>query len=687
MSTLSLSNISQAYGDFDVFLGISATVPNDGKVGLVGPNGIGKTTLLRIIAGVETPSSGEVRTSGDTRIGYLRQEAMQAFAERDNTVHGEMLTVFRHVREQEAALREMEAQMASGGATDEMLARYSHAQQTFEAGGGYDYEVRIGQTLDGLGFKRDDWRTPLSHLSGGQKTRALLARLLLERPDLLILDEPTNHLDIAAVEWLEGTLRTWEGALLIVSHDRYFLDVAVNRIWELSRAGVEEYRGNYSHYVTQRQERWDRRLAEFEAIQQKFLKELDYIKRNIARDATKNQAVGRMKRLVREVRVVAAGGLHLLNSKNWGQVMDEVDIASSRWSVMELESAIKALEPPLQRRHNLHVRLETRRQSGKIVLRTSELEIGYPGASLFSTEPIELHRGECAALIGPNGAGKTTFLRTLLEQIEPLDGKVDFGVGLKLGYFAQAHEGLNPENTVLDELLDHKHMLLGEARSHLAPYLFRGEDVFKSVGSLSGGERGRLALAILALEGANFLLLDEPTNHLDIQAQEVLQAVLEAFDGTILMVSHDRYLIDRLATQIWAVDNQGRDGKLHVHHGAYTDYVLAREQSAESSRTLRQQAREIERQTREAAQQTNGAGNNGQPARSKNEERRHQKKVDAAEAQVHALEQRLTQLEAEIAAASEAQQVDKIQRLSQQYADVQAQLEASMEAWVLVAEG
>lgn len=331
MSMLTLTNLGQAYGDFDVFSGINASIPNDAKIGLVGPNGIGKTTLLRVLAGLDAPHGGSVNISQGTRIGYLRQEAMDAFAERSSTVYAEMLTVFGDIKNQEAALQELEARMAAGDASAELLDEYSEAQQAFEMAGGYEYETRISQVLYGLGFEKEDWDTPLLLLSGGQKTRALLARLLLESPDLLILDEPTNHLDVQAIEWLEGTLKTWPGALLIVSHDRYFLDRVVDRIWEMSRAGIELYRGNYSAYLLQRHERWERREIEFDAIKEKFLKELDYVKRNIARDATVAMARGRLKRLIREVRVVQAGGLQTMLDKNWGQVMDEISISEARW--------------------------------------------------------------------------------------------------------------------------------------------------------------------------------------------------------------------------------------------------------------------------------------------------------------------------------------------------------------------
>ncbi|MFO7631230.1 MAG: ABC-F family ATP-binding cassette domain-containing protein, partial [Caldilinea sp.] len=619
-------------------------------------------------AGLAQPSSGSITLARSTRIGYLRQEAVDAFAGRHNTVHDEMLKVFAGLREQEAMLHDLEHRMAEAH-SDGLLAEYSIAQEAFEHAGGYDYELRIGQVLYGLGFTRNEWDLQISVLSGGQKTRALLARLLLERPDLLILDEPTNHLDVQAVEWLEGMLRTWDGALLIVSHDRYFLDNVVNRIWEMGPAGFETYNGNYSHYVRQRQERWERREIEFNAIKERFLGELDYIKRNIARDATKNQAVGRLRRLIREVRVVEAGGLDLLLSKNWGQVMDEVSISEAKWGVMDVEQAIKGLRNPVIKPPQLNFKLKTALRSGNLVLRTTAMTIGYPSKTLFRAEPITLERGECAALIGPNGSGKTTFLRTLLGEIAPLDGQIKFGASLKVGYFSQAHERLNPANTVIDELLSHKQMLLGPARNYLAQYLFRGEDVFKPVHLLSGGERGRLALAILALEGANLLLLDEPSNHLDIPAQEVLQQVLEQFEGTILLVSHDRYLIDHLATQVWEL----RMNHLEIFEGTYAEMLASRQRAAEAEKQTAAVARSGVREEYTANKQA------------KADDRRRAKAIVDAENRVHALESRLAQLEKDLHAATAAQDIPAIQRLGQAYTDTQTELEAAMDAWAEVA--
>jgi ATP-binding cassette subfamily F protein 3 len=564
MSILTAHNVGQIFGGFTVFTGVNVSIARGAKIGMVGPNGIGKTTLLRVLAGLEEPAAGSASRASGIRIGYLRQEAMQGFSEQDSTLYEAMREVFADVERQEAKLRALEQHMAVD-ASDAIMDEYGRLLERFEQMGGYDYELRIEQTLSGLGFDKGHYDLPLKHLSGGQKTRALLAHLLLEKPDLLILDEPTNHLDVGAVEWLETTLHNWEGALLVVSHDRYFLDAVVNTIWEMSRGGITTYRGNYSAYLRQREANRERLTALYEQERERLDKELDFIKRNIARASTNGQAVGRLRRLSGALVAIETYGLERYLQMKWS----EMGLNARPLSVMEAEQKLRAVVPPSYRAPPLKLRLRENQRSGDVVLRARDLEIGYPGNPLFITEDFTLRRGECVALIGDNGTGKTTFLKTLMRQIEPLAGNIQFGLNLRAGYFAQAHDDLNLDSLVIDELLRHRHMLISEARSYLAQYLFRGEDVYKRVGDLSGGERGRLALAVLALQGANFLLLDEPTNHLDIAAQEVLQEVLENFDGTILLVTHDRYLVDRLATQIWNLEA----GYLNVFRGSYAEFV------------------------------------------------------------------------------------------------------------------
>jgi ATP-binding cassette, subfamily F, member 3 len=549
MSLLAVESLSKSFGAEDIFRDVSFSVARGARFALVGPNGIGKTTLLRILIGLEEPSAGKVTRTKNIRIGYLPQEADFQL---EGTIWDACLSVFSDLIAREQELEKLEGEMSDPLKREDALARYGPLQAEFERREGYSYQVRITQVLSGLGFDPSDFELALDHLSGGQRTRAFLARLLLSNPDLLLLDEPTNHLDIDAVEWLEGYLSQWEGAAVIVSHDRYFLDQACNALLEMAVSGSELYRGNYSMYLEERENRWNHRVEVFETERDKLLKDVEYIKKNIAGQNVQ-QAKGKLRRLTRIVQAIEQVGMSAVVSTNWSQL--DVETTTSPFSVGEAEKRVRALRSPLRQRPDLHLHLHSTTRSGDLVIRTRGLKIGYPGKMLFRSPDIELRRTDCAALIGPNGAGKSTFLKTILGQLEPLAGEVVLGASLNIGYFAQAHEGLDPSKSVLDEILTASPGLLPyQGRDYLGRYLFSGDDVFKRVSMLSGGERGRLALAKLALQDTNLLLLDEPSNHLDIPSQEVLQSVLDAYQGTILLVTHDRYLVDALATQIWEVN-------------------------------------------------------------------------------------------------------------------------------------
>ncbi|HQC63950.1 MAG TPA: ABC-F family ATP-binding cassette domain-containing protein, partial [Anaerolineaceae bacterium] len=531
MTILSTQNLGRAFGAVDVFDDINIAIPQNARIAIVGPNGVGKTTLLRILAGEDSPSQGSVHSARGLKIAYLPQTAV---GDIPGTLWDFCLMAFENLLEMGAQLQTLERRMANGDDSPELLQDYGKLQTRFDDLGGYTYISRLQHTLSGLGFDESDFYRPLNQLSGGQRTRARLAKLLLEDPDLLLLDEPTNHLDIQAVEWLEAWLRAWKGAAIIVSHDRYFLDQTASWIWEMTPA-IEEYRGNYTAYLHQRQERYQRRLAEYKAQQEYIEKQEDYIKRFIDSQNTA-QARGRRKRLERLMR----------------------------------DSLLTNPDPNVR---PMHLRLKVSGRSGQLVLRTYDLEVGYhdEGKPLFSTPDLVLERTECVAIIGPNGAGKTTFLRTILGQIPPYSGETELGASLNVGYFAQAHEDLIESNNLIEEInREAPRMLPGEVRDYLAKYGFQEDDVFATVSTLSGGERGRLALAKLALSDANLLLLDEPTNHLDHSTQEVLQKVLQDYPGTILLVSHDRYLIDALATQIWELLPD--EGRLQVFKGSYSEY-------------------------------------------------------------------------------------------------------------------
>lgn len=568
MTLLTTHDLGHAFGADDLFSDLNLLINDRDRIGLVGSNGVGKTTLLLILAGMLEATTGTVTHGRDMTLGYLRQEAVLTFSGRDHTMFQEMLTVFADLRQMERQLRELEAIMEAGGADEAVLAEYGRIQEQYELGDGYDYQVDIKRVLQGLGFAQDEWDTPLPHLSGGQKTRLLLGRLLLEKPDLLILDEPTNHLDMDAVEWLERTLRTWPGALLIVSHDRYFLDRVVDQVWEMRPTSTDIYRGNYTTYLQQRQERWEREQAVFTAEKERLETELDWARRHIAGGKT-DIAKGKLKRLTRDIVLIEQVGVLGKEHKSWLEIGGRV----RTFTVNEAEQRLRMLHPPDDRPPRLNMKLHSEERSGRVVLRSQRLHIGYPNRTLFTTDKIKLEREDCAALIGPNGSGKTTFLRTLRGELPILRGDLFWGDNVQIGYFAQGHEQLDPSRSLIDELRAHVDMEVAAARNYLAQYLFRGDDVFKKIADLSGGERGRLALAILARAGANVLLLDEPTNHLDIPAQEVVQAVLENFDGTVLLVSHDRYLVSRLATQIWELQEE----HLHVFSGTYAEFLAARD--------------------------------------------------------------------------------------------------------------
>jgi ATP-binding cassette subfamily F protein 3 len=545
-------------------------------------------------------------------------------------------------------------------------------QHDFERRGGYVYQVQIKQVLTGLGFDPGDFHMSLDHLSGGQRTRAHLARLLLSNPDLLLLDEPTNHLDIKAVEWLEGYLTQWEGAAIIVSHDRYFLDHACNALLEMAVSGSELYRGNYSTYLQEREIRWAHRFEIFESEKEKLLKEVEYIKKNISGQNTL-QAKGRLKRLTRVVQAIEQAGMDAVVNANWSQL--DVETTTSPFGVEEAERRVRSLTPPRRITPDLHLHLRSTSRSGDLVIRTKNLKVGYqaengiPEKFLFSTPDIELRRQECAALIGPNGAGKSTFLKTILGQIEPLAGEVTLGASLQIGYFAQAHEGLNPENTVLDEILNASPgMLPYQGREYLGKYLFSGDDVFKLVSMLSGGERGRLALAKLALEDTNLLLLDEPTNHLDIPSQEILQSVLDSYSGTILLVSHDRYLVDALATQIWEINPD--ESQMTAFNGTYSQ--MKEEREKETARLSEQQVEKLE---------TRNANIEARKAKSKEtkEERRRIAQLQELENRIAELESKLANLSAQL--ESPFVKPDEVRKIGTEYERVQKEMDEKLDEW------
>ncbi len=663
MSVITGTQVSKSFGAFDLFANLNFSVARGNKIALVGANGCGKTTLLTIIAGMQEPNiGGRVNFARGVSRGYLSQTAEES---NEHTIWQEMQTAFVDLNALGQQLQALEQAMAEPSSNhDALLTRYGTLQHDFEVRGGYEIDARIKRVLGGLGFKPGEELKPLSQLSGGQRVRTALAKLLLQSPDVLLLDEPTNHLDRQGIEWLEGYLQEWVGTLLVVSHDRYFLDEVCDYVWDMGKHSdglsyIEVYRGGYTDYVAQRTERRERKLKEFTAQQEVIAKEQEYIRRNIAGQNT-SIAKGRQTRLNRMERLekpleTRAMSLRLTSGPRSGNIVMETDRLAIGYRVeREAKGEERTAHPsPFALRPSLHAQ-----------------------RPLFTVPNLQLLRTERAALIGPNGTGKTTFLKTVLESIPPLGGEVRLGASLRLGYFAQAHEGLNLSNTVLEELMSAREdMKMSEARNILGRFLFSGDDAFKRLEMLSGGERGRVALAKLTLQGANFLLLDEPTNHLDIPSQEILTEALNNFDGTLLLVSHDRYLIAALATQIWSLERADDNvTRMSIFRGTYDAWMEERERVEREARGEGREAIGVKRQVA-SLKPTNlpiAKSVNTSPAFSKNQEQLRIKKLETVEQRITQLEKQLTECSWQMELAGS--DYDKLKTLGADYAKIEADL-------------
>jgi ATP-binding cassette subfamily F protein 3 len=649
-----LSEVEKSFAAQDVLRGASLQVNPGEHVGLVGRNGAGKTTIFRLVTQEETPDSGEVVRARGLKLGLLAQHV---HFEAGSTVHESALAAFGRLQRIEHEMHELEHQMADAG--DELakvLERYSDLQHEYEREGGFEYSAKAEAILQGLGFDRDTWHMETEKLSGGQQNRLGLARLLLSEPDVLLLDEPTNHLDVGAVEWLEEFLQTYASAFVIISHDRYFLDRASRRIIEVEGGRANSYTGNYSDYLVEREEQREIQQRAYDNQQRLIAKTEDFIRRNLAGQKTK-QAKSRRTMLQRLERVESVRG----------------DQASGDFRMQDIQRA------------------------GTHVLTVTEASIGYPDKTLAKAISLILRRGECLGVIGPNGSGKTTFVKTILGKLPALSGEVRWGSKVQIGYYAQQLEDLDDRNEIIMELrrVALSTATAGELRSFLAKFLFTGDDVYKLVRDLSGGEKGRLALAKLIYSGVNVLVLDEPTNHLDIPSREALEGALEAYEGTIITISHDRYFLDRVATQILALDGSGNAEHYNGDYTEYHDWRARRakgggERQIADSASLAQRAdgREVATvngRKREENAKTKTNKNRVEPGTGAGSPRvkiiKKPREPQAIEAEISALEKRIAELSAEMAKPEVARDITKLVSVNDDYQQADARLAELIAEW------
>ncbi len=641
MTLLKVGNLTKYYGADLVFRDVTFRISRGEKVALVGVNGAGKSTLLKIFAGLELADQGEAQVSPGTRVAYLAQEAR---FDGGNTLWQEMEASLSHLNRLQAEISAIERCLDDTAVPDweQRMERYGELRARFEHGGGYHSEHTVERTLGRLGFVEAQYHQPLSQFSGGQKTRAALAATLLSDPDLLLLDEPTNHLDLEAMEWLDDFLKTWPGTLIVVSHDRYLLDRVTRRTLELVHGRLEDYPGGYNRYLSLKAERLERRMKEFEAQQEFIARTEEFIRRFRAGQRSK-EARGRETRLNR------------------------------------LKEQSLIARPKGEARIRFH--LDAQLRSGDLALVLDKLEAGYvsPGGKeadssprvLVSADGLELRRGQRIALLGPNGSGKTTMLRTVVGEIPPLRGRAHLGYNVEAGYYAQGHESLDLNATVLQEIL-RIDPPIGESKARylLGRFLFTGDDVFKRVCDLSGGERSRIALAQLTLSSSNLLILDEPTNHLDIDAREALEAVLKEYNGSILFVSHDRYFIDALADKLWIIS----DGGMSEYLGNYSDYGAKLERERQAARNGRMKPGVRRTSRREAA----SSPKNGRPS---SNEKRNRNRLAELEAELGRLEQEIVQIKDELEAASAVQDVARVTALGSRYVELELQYNRRYDDW------
>ncbi|MFJ8259792.1 ABC-F family ATP-binding cassette domain-containing protein [Peribacillus asahii] len=635
MILLQVNQVSKYYGAELILSNMKLEVQHKDRIALVGRNGAGKSTLLKIIAGQLSYDGGEIIQPKGVTIGYMAQDTG---LESELSIWDELLTVFNHLISQEQTLRQLEEKMANPdifsneAVYQKVLSEYDALQVQFKESGGYQYEADIRSVLHGLQFGSFDPSTPISTLSGGQKTRLALGKLLLTKPDILILDEPTNHLDIETLSWLEQYLQSYQGAVLIVSHDRYFLDEVVNQVYEISRHSMKKYHGNYSSYLVRKAEDFERDMKQFEKQQEEIEKLRDFVQRNITRASTTKRAQSRRKQLEK----------------------------------MEI------LDRPQGDQKSASFSFQIEKQSGNEVLQLNELTIGYQNEKVAKHINVRITKGESIALVGPNGVGKSTLLKTIIDKMPALSGDIHFGTNVQVSYYDQEQANLISNKRVLNELWD-EHPLKPEKeiRTVLGNFLFSGDDVLKTVSTLSGGEKARLALAKMMMEKGNFLILDEPTNHLDLDSKFVLENALIDYPGTLLFVSHDRYFINRIATKVIELS---KDGSVEFL-GDYDYYVQKKQEQAEHEALEQQQT-----QSKQPEQVTD-KNSYIIDKEAKKAERQRKRRIEEIEGEIEKLEAEIEECNQLLCDSEVFQNHEKVIEIQTKLEQAQAALDLLLEEW------
>ena len=631
MIILQANKIERSFAGEVLFDNINLQVDERDRIALVGKNGAGKSTLLKILVGEEEPTSGEINKKKDISLSYLAQDSR---FESENTIYDEMLHVFDDLRRTEKQLRQMELEMGekSGEDLNKLMSDYDRLSENFRQAGGFTYEADIRAILNGFKFDESMWQMKIAELSGGQNTRLALAKMLLEKPNLLVLDEPTNHLDIETIAWLENYLVNYSGALIIVSHDRYFLDKVATITLDLTKHSLDRYVGNYSRFVELKEQKLATEEKNYEKQQKEIAALEDFVNRNLVRASTTKRAQSRRKQLEK----------------------------------------MERLDKPEAGKKSANMTFQSEKTSGNVVLTVENAAVGYDGEVLSQPINLDLRKMNAVAIVGPNGIGKSTFIKSIVDQIPFIKGEKRFGANVEVGYYDQTQSKLTPSNTVLDELWnDFKLTPEVEIRNRLGAFLFSGDDVKKSVGMLSGGEKARLLLAKLSMENNNFLILDEPTNHLDIDSKEVLENALIDFDGTLLFVSHDRYFINRVATHVLELSENGST----LYLGDYDYYV--------------EKKAEVEMIQAEEASTSNQAKESS-PVNDYQAQKESQKEVRKLMRQIENLEAEIEELESQSQAISEQMleinDADKLMELQAELDKISHRQEEAMLEWEELSE-